>query len=85
MAGAGVVRLADSYPCLADRLQQTPFDPHYFFRAPGWLVDSRSQASAACGYRFERHVDQCGQRVPTVFVDYRHATGDLPGIESSGW
>jgi SAM-dependent methyltransferase len=86
MAGAGVVRLADSYPCLADRLQETPFDPHYFFQG-AWLARRLAQSKPA------QHVDigssvmlisVVSAHVPTVFVDYRPLRTNLPGIESVG-
>lgn len=63
----------DSYPCLADRVLATPFDPHYFFQA-AWLARRLCQTAPAL------HVD-IGSSVmmlnvlsagtKTVFVDYR--------------
>lgn len=63
----------DSYPCLADRVLTTPFDPHYFFQA-AWL------ARRLCCTTPSLHVD-VGSSVmmlnvlsagtKTVFVDYR--------------
>jgi SAM-dependent methyltransferase len=67
------VSFRDSYPCLADRLRATPFDPHYFFQA-AWLA-RRLQAQ-----RPPLHVDVgssvmmlnvLSAAVRTVFVDYR--------------
>ncbi len=65
--------LRDSYPCLADRVLTTPFDPHYFFQA-AWL------ARRLCRTTPPFHVD-VGSSVmmlnvlsagtKTVFVDYR--------------
>jgi SAM-dependent methyltransferase len=86
MAGADVVRLADAYPCLADRLQQTPFDPHYFFQG-AWLARRLAQSRPA------QHVDigssvmlisVVSAHVPIVFVDYRPLRINLPGIQSVG-
>ena len=65
--------LADSYPCLADRLPATPFDPHYFYQG-NWLARRLAEAKPI------RHVDVgssvlmvgvLSAHVPTVFVDYR--------------
>lgn len=63
----------DSYPCLTDRVQVTPFDPHYFFQA-AWLARRLHQAMPPF------HVD-IGSSVmminvlsagaKTIFVDYR--------------
>src|SRR5438552_10598730 len=44
------VRLADSYPCLADASAETPFDPHYFFQA-AWIARRLALAKP------RRHVD----------------------------
>jgi SAM-dependent methyltransferase len=72
-AGAWQVKVADSYPRLADRRATTPFDPHYFYQG-NWLA--RRLAEARPG----RHVDigssvltvgVLSAHVPTVFVDYR--------------
>jgi Caenorhabditis protein of unknown function, DUF268 len=71
--GPWSVRIADSYPCLADRLPTTPFDPHYFYQG-NWLARRLADAKPA------RHVDVgssvltmgvLSAHVPTVFVDYR--------------
>ncbi len=72
-AGAWSVRTLDSYPCLADRLPATPFDPHYFFQG-NWLARRLADAKP------ERHVDigssvltvgVLSAHVPTIFLDYR--------------
>jgi len=72
-AGTWSVKLADSYPCLADRLPTTPFDPHYFYQG-NWLARRLADA------RPRQHVDVgssvltmgvLSAHVPTVFVDYR--------------
>jgi Caenorhabditis protein of unknown function, DUF268 len=71
--GSWPVKVADSYPCLADRLPATPFDPHYFYQG-NWLARRLANAKPA------RHVDVgssvlmigvLSAHVPTVFVDYR--------------
>jgi hypothetical protein len=72
-AGSWSVKLVDSYPCLADRLPSTPFDPHYFYQG-NWLARRLADA------RPPQHVDVgssvltmgvLSAHVPTVFVDYR--------------
>jgi SAM-dependent methyltransferase len=77
------VRLRDTYPCLADGVRQTPFDPHYFFQG-AWLARELAAARPA------RHVDvgssvlmvsTVSALVPTVFVDYRPLEVELPGLE----
>ena len=72
-AGSWTVEVADSYPCLADRVPTTPFDPHYFYQG-NWL------ARRLADVKPPQHVDVgssvltmgvLSAHVPTVFVDYR--------------
>lgn len=72
-AGSWSVKIADSYPCLADRLPTTPFDPHYFYQG-NWL------ARRLADVKPRQHVDigssvltmgVLSAHVPTIFVDYR--------------
>jgi hypothetical protein len=72
-AGSWSVKAADSYPCLADRLPTTPFDPHYFYQG-SWLARRLADAKP------HQHVDigssvltmgVLSAHVPTIFVDYR--------------
>jgi hypothetical protein len=67
------VAVADSYPCLADRLPTTPFDPHYFYQG-NWLARRLAEAKP------RQHVDigssiltigVLSAHVPTIFLDYR--------------
>lgn len=82
----GTLHLKDSYPCLADWVSATPYDPHYFYQG-AWL--SRRIAQAGPGL----HVDVgssvltigvLSALVPTVFVDYRPLNARLPGLISVG-
>ena len=67
------VAWGDTYPCLSDRLTQTPFDPHYFYQS-AWLARRIREVSVPW------HVD-VGSSVMMVnilsamtkimFVDYR--------------
>jgi SAM-dependent methyltransferase len=74
--------LADSYPCLADRLPVTPFDPHYFHQG-NWLARRLAATNPP------QHVDVgssvlmvgvLSAHVPIVFVDYRPLTVRMPGL-----
>jgi SAM-dependent methyltransferase len=82
-AAPGVsVRLADAYPCLADRVASTPYDPHYFYQS-AWLARRVAAAVPAL------HVDigssvlmlsVLSARTPTVFLDYRPLRAGLPNL-----
>ena len=72
-AGTWSVAVADSYPCLADQLPTTPFDPHYFYQG-NWLARRLAEAKP------RQHVDigssvlaigVLSAHVPTIFLDYR--------------
>jgi hypothetical protein len=72
-AGSWPVKVVDSYPCLADRLPKTPFDPHYFYQG-NWLARRLAEIKPS------QHVDVgssvltigvLSAYVPTIFVDYR--------------
>lgn len=74
----------DSYPCLADWLPSTPFDPHCFYQG-AWL------ARCLAVTKPERHVDigssvltvsVLSAHVPTVFVDYRPLKAGISNLQS---
>jgi SAM-dependent methyltransferase len=72
-AGTWSVRVADSYPCLADRLPSTPFDPHYFYQG-NWLARCLAEAQPSLHVDVGSSVLTLGvlsAHVPTLFVDYR--------------
>lgn len=75
MIGASRQRLSflDSYPCLADRFRETPFDPHYFYQA-AWLArrlqDSRPTLHVDVGSSVMM-VNVLTASLKMVFVDYR--------------
>lgn len=86
LAGRNTPRLIDSYPCLLERVRETPFDPHYFFQG-AWLARRLSAA------RPVEHVDVgssvltisvTSAIVPTLFVDYRPLRTKLSGMQSVG-
>ena len=77
------LRLADSYPCLADWLPATPFDPHYLYQG-AWLARCLAMTKP------EQHVDigssvlavsVLSAHVSTVFVDYRPLKVDLNNLQ----
>jgi hypothetical protein len=81
-AGSWSVKAADSYPCLADRLPTTPFDPHYFYQG-NWLARRLAEAKP------RQHVDVgssvlmigvLSAHVPTIFVDYRPLVVQQSGL-----
>lgn len=76
------LRLADSYPCLADWVSATPYDPHYFYQG-GWLA--RRIASARPGFHVDvgssvQTLSVLSAQVPTVFVDYRPLNARLDNL-----
>lgn len=84
MAGAEPLRLLDSYPCLLDRTETTPFDSHYFYQDI-WAF----KAIHASGTK--NHID-VGSRVilagmltaitEVTFVDIRPLTVGLENFDS---
>jgi len=78
------VVLTDVYPCLADRLPHTPFDPHYFYQG-AWLARRLSVTKP------QFHVDVgssvtmlsvLSAAVPIAFVDYRPLAANVLGLNS---
>jgi SAM-dependent methyltransferase len=80
----GSAPVAELFPQLHDRVETSPFDPHYFFQ-DSWAAQRIAEA------RPERHVD-VGSRVdlvgfltaiaPVTFVDIRPLEVDLEGLDS---
>lgn len=69
------VRFKDTYPCLTDKLQSTPFDQHYTYH-PAWAARILAQTRPA------EHVDissilyfgtMISAFIPVKFYDYRPA------------
>jgi len=72
----------DSYPCLGDWVQETPFDPHYFYQG-AWLARGLAAASPRL------HVDLgssvltisvASATTDTIFLDYRPLRARLAGL-----
>jgi hypothetical protein len=72
----------DSYPCLSDMTQTTPFDAHYFFQA-AWLARHLNKS------QIKKHVDigsdvkmigVLSAFVDTEFFDYRPLDVELDGL-----
>lgn len=67
------ITFQDSYPCLADRVADTPFDPHYFFQA-AWLArrvrDTRPPFHVDIGSSVMM-INVLSANMKTIFVDYR--------------
>lgn len=81
-AGAEPLRWRDSYPCLLDRLETTPYDPHYFHQAV-WATERILRIAP------EEHVDigsevnfigMLSVSVPVTFVDIRPLGVELPRL-----
>lgn len=81
-AAGGVAYLKDFYPCLADRTQETPIDPQYFYQA-AWAM------TALCQIRPKQHVDvgsdvkfvgMLSAITQVVFVDIRPLLVTLPNL-----
>lgn len=76
------LRLADSYPCLSDWVQSTPFDPHYFYQA-GWLA-RRLRASGVSAHTDVgsdvRMIGVLSAFIDVTFIDYRPLSATLAGL-----
>lgn len=77
------LNLGDAYPCLADNVRATPFDPHYFYQA-AWLARHLAARPP------ENHIDigsdvklvgVLSAFVQTEFVDYRPLDAVLSGLK----
>jgi SAM-dependent methyltransferase len=83
-AGRTPVNLKDVYPCLSDKIKQTPFDHHYIYH-PAWAARILAKTKPA------EHVDISSilyfgtivsAFIPVKFYDYRPANLSLSGHES---
>lgn len=84
LAGKTVARLADTHPCLADRVAKTPFDPHYFYQG-AWLARRIAAVRPAAHVDVGSHVlmiSVLSAQVPVTFVDIRPLQTDLPDLNS---
>jgi len=82
LAGPGIIRWQESYPCITDRTPHTPFDPHYFYQA-GWATRKLVELKPAWHVDVGSSVVLIGAIsaiVPTVFVDYRLLRTKIAGL-----
>ncbi|MFI5071952.1 MAG: DUF268 domain-containing protein [Terriglobales bacterium] len=73
MSGGGNARFADLWPCLMDRVANTPFDPHYFHQA-AWMARNLAKENPVLHVDVGSDIGTVGVLsafVPLVFVDYR--------------
>jgi SAM-dependent methyltransferase len=84
LAGPGVIRWQDSYPCLTDWTPATPFDAHYFYQA-SWAARKLVESKPAWHLDVGSSVMMIGVTsaiVPTVFVDYRPFQAQITGLNT---
>ena len=82
--GGGDAQFADLWPCLTDRADYTPFDPHYFFQA-AWIARQLATAKPALHVDVGSSVAMLGvlsAQFPLVFVDYRPLKVRLDGLNT---
>ncbi len=82
-SGHETVRIRDSYPCLMDRTQYTPFDAHYFHQAC-WLARKLAEKRPAAHVDIGSHVMTIGilsAFIDTTFIDYRPLQVSIEGLE----
>jgi hypothetical protein len=72
----------ETYPCLLDRVNRTPFDPHYFYQG-AWLARRLSKTQPTLHVDVGSSVAMIGMlsaEVPIAFLDYRPLPVHLPGL-----
>lgn len=84
MASDENVFFRDTFPCLTDRVNATPFDPHYFFQA-AWLArrleESRPSFHVDIGSS-TMMINVLSASVKMAFVDYRPLRVRLSNLNS---
>jgi len=84
LPGAEPLRFRDSYPCLFDATDVTPYDPHYFYQAV-WAMGRIARSGA------KKHVDVgsdvifvgiLATQLSVTFVDFRPMGAKLPQLTS---
>lgn len=81
--GAEPVIFRDSYPCLFDADDATPFDAHYFFQAV-WATERIAREKPTRHFDVGSDVMFVGlltSHLPVVFVDIRPLTASLPRLK----
>lgn len=80
------IKFLDTYPCLCDWTENTPFDPHYFYQS-AWLARSLASHPPVKHVDISSDVRMIGivsAFIPIEFLDYRPLNVDLPGLKCSG-
>ncbi len=84
LAGRNALNWKETYPCLADWVGATPFDPHYFFQTH-WAAEKLARQKP------HTHVDigssvmfvsAVSAFVPLIFIDYRPLQVQSQGLQS---
>ena len=80
-----ILKFRDSYPCLSDMTQTTPFDAHYFFQS-AWLARQLKKSNPIKHIDIGSDVRMIGTVsafVDTEFYDFRPLEADLTGLKCS--
>ncbi len=82
LAPRDVVAWSDAYPCLLDRIRETPFDPHYFYQG-AWLA--RRMRTVSTPFHVDvgssvMMVNVLSATVKTIFLDYRPLRVGVPNL-----
>lgn len=79
---SNIPQFVDSYPCLTDWTQYTPFDPHYFYQG-AWLSRRLRRDNPVVHVDIASSVltvSTISAHVDTIFVDYRPIRTNLVGM-----
>jgi len=80
------IAFLDSYPCLGDWTDHTPFDAHYFYQA-AWVSRSLARKMPKKHTDIGSDVKLIGvisAFIPVEFIDYRPLKVELSGLECKG-
>jgi len=82
LSGAEPVLFANSYPCLFDASETTPYDSHYFYQAH-WaterIIRQRPKGHIDVGSEAQ-FVGLLTTHIPVTFIDIRPLKASLPGL-----
>jgi SAM-dependent methyltransferase len=86
LAKGDTIPWGETYPCLLDRVSETPFDPHYFYQG-AWLARRLSATKPTLHVDVGSSVTMVSilsAQVPVAFLDYRPLPVQLPGLHCVG-